>query len=199
MKQEANVNNNIEYRSFGVELRSSDDSDKDSYYIHGIPIVFNKATCLFEDAGVKYYEMIDSHAFDDCIKDDVILNYNHSGRVLARMSNGTLELQFNQDKVEMKAYLGGTDYGRSINEDIKGKYITKMSFAFEVADSTYDPNTHTRTITHIKRLYDVSVVDIPAYEDTEVSARNYFGDKSDFFVDKNIEKLKQEILIKSRI
>lgn len=43
-----------------------------------------------------------------------------------------------------------------------------------VRESKYDSVTHTRTITKIRKLYDVSAVDIPAYEETSLSARSFF-------------------------
>jgi phage head maturation protease len=49
-----------------------------------------------------------------------------------------------------------------------------MSFAFTVRDDNYDKNTNLRTITDIKKVYDVSLVAHPAYADTSVNARSYF-------------------------
>ena len=49
-----------------------------------------------------------------------------------------------------------------------------MSFSFSVREAKYDSVTHTRTITKVKKLYDVSAVDIPAYEETSISARSFF-------------------------
>ena len=63
---------------------------------------------------------------------------------------------------------------RYIYEEIDGGYIDKMSFSFSVRESKYDNVTHTRTITKIRKLYDVSAVDIPAYEETSLSARSFF-------------------------
>ena len=74
----------------------------------------------------------------------------------------------------MEADLGGTQAGRELYEEIDGGYVDKMSFSFSVRESKYDSVTHTRTITKVKKLYDVSAVDIPAYNDTEISARSFF-------------------------
>lgn len=49
-----------------------------------------------------------------------------------------------------------------------------MSFSFTVRESKYDSTTHTRTITKVKKLYDVSAVDIPAYNETSIAARSFF-------------------------
>ena len=112
----------------------------------------------------------------NCDMSDVIFNYNHGGRVAARIRNNTLKLSLNDVCMEMDAFLGGTEYGRNLLEEIRGGYIDKMSFAFVVAEDgdEYDPATHTRTITRIKKLYDVSAVDIPAYDTTSISARSFF-------------------------
>lgn len=166
------------FRSFELkELRSEEGERQD--YVHGVPVVFNTPTCLFEYEGVKFYEQIDRHAFDNCDMSDVIFNYNHGGRVAARIRNNTLKLAINDVGMEMDAFLGGTQFGRDILEDIRGGYIDKMSFAFVVAEDgeEYDQATHTRTITRIKKLYDVSAVDIPAYDTTSISARDFFSEE----------------------
>ena len=156
------------------ELRSENGETQD--YVHGVPVVFNTPTCLWEYEGVKFYEQIDRHAFDNCDMSDVIFNYNHGGRVAARIRNNTLKLSLNDVCMEMEAYLGGTEYGRNLLEDIRGGYIDKMSFAFvvDVDGDEYDAATHTRTIKRIKKLYDVSAVDISAYDTTSISARSFF-------------------------
>jgi len=170
-----------EMRAFSTfelkEIRSDEGERQD--YVHGVPVVFNTPTCLFEYEGVKFYEQIDRHAFDNCDMSDVIFNYNHGGRVAARIRNNTLKLAINDVCMEMDAFLGGTEYGRNLLEDIRGGYIDKMSFAFVVAEDgeEYDAATHTRTITRIKKLYDVSAVDIPAYDTTSISARDFFTEE----------------------
>lgn len=157
------------------EYRNEENSERQDY-VHGVPVVFNTPTCLYEYEGIKFYEQIDRHAFDNCDMSDVIFNYNHGGRVAARIRNNTLKLSINDVCMEMDAFLGGTEYGRNLLEDIRGGYIDKMSFAFVVDEDgdDYDPATHTRTITKIKKLYDVSAVDIPAYDTTSISARSFF-------------------------
>ena len=96
-KNKNNVVNktNREIRMFSdfklKELRSENDEEKQDY-VHGVPVVFNVPTCLYEYEGVKFYEQIDRHAFDNCDMSDVIFNYNHGGPVLARLRNNTLKL-----------------------------------------------------------------------------------------------------------
>ena len=60
--------------------------------------------------------------------------------------------------------------------DMSGS-VDNMSFSFTVREAKYDSVTHTRTITKVKKLYDVSAVDIPAYNDTSISARSFFEEE----------------------
>lgn len=166
-----------EYRAlqgFALVPREGDD---DAYRVRGTAVVFNKPTCLYEIDGVKYYEVIDRHAFDGCDMSDVIFNYNHGGKVVARLRNKTLSLTIGDGGLDIDADLSGTVAGRELYEEIDGGYVDKMSFSFSVRESKYDTLTHTRTITKIRKLYDVAAVDIPAYEETSISARGFFEEE----------------------
>lgn len=160
-----------EYRFFEVRTMQAE-PEKEDYRIEGYAVVFNQATCLYEWEGVKYYEIIDRNALDGAKLDDVVLNFNHGGKPVARTRNKTLELTIDDHGLKVSAYLGGTDEGRRMYEEIKGGYLDKMSFCFVVEADEYDRGTHTDTITKIARLYDVSVVDFPAYDSTSVNARS---------------------------
>ena len=103
--------------------------------------------------------------------DDVIFNYNHQGRVHARTRNKTLLLTVDDEGLHMRARVDGTAEGRSIYEDIRGGYIDRMSFRFTIGEESYDRDKRLWTVIRIKRLYDVSAVDIPAYDDTSIAAR----------------------------
>lgn len=148
--------------------------EADAYKVRGTAIVFDTPTCLYEIDGVKYYEVIDRHALDGCDLSDVIMNYNHGGKVVARLRNKTLVLTITDRGLDMEADLSGTAAGRDLYEEIDGGYVDKMSFSFVVRAAEYDAATHTRRITKIRKLYDVSAVDIPAYEETSLSARSFF-------------------------
>lgn len=95
--------------------------------------------------------------------------------MVARLRNKTLALDINERGVDIEANLGGTTAGRELYEEIDGGYVDKMSFSFTVRESKYDSTTHTRTITKVKKLYDVSAVDIPAYNETSIAARSFFA------------------------
>ena len=140
----------------------------------GIACVFNQSTVIYSYDGIDYKEIVDARAFDSCDMIDVIFNYNHSGKVIARTRNSTLQLSVELAGLHIAAKLDGTEEGRKIYEEIKGGYIDRMSFAFVVAANgeEYDEVTHTRTIKSIEKLYDVSAVDIPAYNTTSINARS---------------------------
>ena len=169
--------NQREYRAFANVEALPNDAAAPAYQVKGRAVVFDSPTCLFEMDGRKYYEVIDRNAFINCDMSDVIMNYNHSGKVVARLKNKTLKLDFSNGGLDITADLSGTEEGRKLYEEIRGGYIDKMSFAFTVVEpdgEEYDPETHTRKVTRIKKLYDVSAVDIPAYEETSLTARKSF-------------------------
>lgn len=168
--------NEREYRAFSSMAALPNDDAAPAYQVKGRAVVFDTPTLMFEYEGIKYYEVIDRNAFIGCDMSDVIMNYNHSGKVVARLKNKTLKLDFSGDGLDITADLSGTDEGRKLYEEVRGGYIDKMSFAFTVPEDgeEYDPDTHTRRVTKIKKLYDVSAVDIPAYEETSLSARKSF-------------------------
>lgn len=163
-----------EYRALQDFSLVPREGEADAYKVRGTAIVFDTPTCLFEVDGVKYYEVIDRHALDGCDMSDVIFNYNHGGKVVARLRNKTLVLTITERGLDMEADLSGTAAGRDLYEEIDGGYVDKMSFSFVVRAAEYDAATHTRRITKIRKLYDVSAVDIPAYEETSLSARSFF-------------------------
>jgi HK97 family phage prohead protease len=162
-----------EYRAF-TEFRLAKTEDGGSW-IEGYAAVFNSPTVLYSFDGVDYKEQIDSQAFAGADMKDVILNYNHAGKVMARTRNKTLQLSVDDKGLIVRARLDGTEEGRRLYEEVRGGYLDKMSFAFSVDRDEFNPDTMTRSIKQISRLYDVSVVSLPAYDDTSVSARSYFS------------------------
>lgn len=157
------------YRSF--EVRASEESN----IIEGYAAVFDTPEVMYEYEGVEYLEEIRSGAFDQAEMKDVVLNFNHSGKPVARTKNGTLQLRIDQRGLFIRADLSGTEEGRKMYEEVKGGYLDQMSFAFTINAEEYTRDTHLRSITAIKRLFDVAVVDFPAYESTSVSARSFFA------------------------
>ena len=167
-----------EYRELAqpLSVRKKEDSNEPSYMVEGYATTFDKPYVLFEDYdGTKYYEQIDRHALDNADMSDVIMQYDHSGRVFARNSNGTLQLDLDDTGFKVTADLSRTELAKGLYEDIAAGMITKMSWAFVVTKDAYDQKTRTRTVLEVKKVYDVSAVSIPANDDTTIAARNYAG------------------------
>lgn len=162
------ISKDREYRSFDFQ------TDEAERRITGTPVIFNSPTVMYEWDGIKYYEQIDSRAFDEANMRDVVLVVNHGGTPAARTKNGTLKLDVRSSDVVMEADLSKSSVGPALREDIKNGVYDKMSFAFTVKQDSYNKETRTRTIEKIDRLYDVSVVTFPAYEQTSVQARSFF-------------------------
>lgn len=153
-----------EIRKLDMQFRAVDDTDK--MEIKGYAVVFDSPETY------SYTEVIDSHALDDADMSDVVLRYNHNDgfMVLARTRNKSLNLEVDEKGLMMDATLQEdiTDH-KNIYNAIKSGLIDKQSFAFSVEEDSYDYDTDTRTITKIGKLYDVSVVDQPFYNSTDVS------------------------------
>ncbi len=163
------MENKAEYRSAGWEAGEGEK-------IAGYAIVFEQRTVLYKDpmTGYEYGEIIDRHALDGADMADVILRYDHNGRVLARTRNNSLRLSVDDHGLAIEADMNGSDEARSYYNDVKAGLVDKMSFCFEVAEDEWDEATRTRRIKRMSRLYDVSLVSFPAYEQTQVSARGRF-------------------------
>lgn len=145
-----------------------------NFYVEGYATTFEPYE-LYEIDGIKYYEKIDRNAFTGADLSDVIMQYDHEGRVLARKSNNTLMLETTDDGLFMCADLSKSSASKEMYEDISSGLVTKMSWAFTVAEDEFDRETRTRIIKKVKKVYDVSAVSIPANNDTEINARSYFN------------------------
>lgn len=159
-----------------MEVRALSD---DGYIVEGYATTFNEPYTLWSFDGYTVREQVAPQAFEGTDMSDVIMQYDHVGRVFARTSNGTLELSVDSHGLAIRADLGGTEIGRQLYQEIKGGYTNKMSFGFTVEEDTrVETENHDtgevdilRTITKIKKLYDVSAVSLPANDATEISAR----------------------------
>lgn len=198
---EGRIYRDIDVSSF--ERRAEGDNEK---IVSGYATIFNQPYTLYTDSwdGVRviYTEEVDKDAFKNTDMEDVIMQYNHIGRVFARVSNETLELNPDDVGLHIVANLGGTEIGRQLFEEIEGGYTTKMSFGFRVGkdkkerteetDNETGVTTYTvhRTILEISKLYDVSAVSLPANDATSISARS--------FLDGEIEEIKQELFAREQ-
>lgn len=177
-----------EYRNLAELLAPQEDEKR----VTGYATTFDQPYKLWGDNEFELWEVVDKNAFDNTDMADVIMQYNHEGRVFARTKNNTLSLRSDEHGLLINAELGGTEIGRQLYEEIKGGYTDKMSFGFTVRGDEWSDKTEdgveirTRRITDIGKLYDVSAVSIPANDSTSISVRS--------LVDGEIEKLKAERL-----
>lgn len=172
MTLEQKLNGGTQYRDFLLE-------PQDDMVVEGYATTFNEPYLLWRDGNYEVWEKVDPNAFATTDLSDVVMQYNHEGRVFARNSNGTLTLRTDEHGLHVTALLGGTEIGRQLYEEIKGGYTNKMSFGFTVEDDKREvveegDNVRVmRTILNIGKLYDVSAVSIPANDGTAISARSY--------------------------
>lgn len=181
---------NKEVRMLNQQFRAVD-NEENKMIIEGYAIVFN------QPATYDYTEIISEKSLDNTDMSDVVLRYNHNDSfiVLARTRNKSLELIPDKNGLKIRATLQDdiTDHVNIYNA-IRSQLIDKQSFAFTVRAFEYDYETDTRTITDIDKLYDVSVVDQPFYEGTDVSISRDI--KAEDFIEERkqirqkIEKLK---------
>lgn len=172
-------NENREYRNMILEVVSEERAEEgtdERKVVAGYASTFNEPYILYQDDDLIYEEQVDSFAFDETDMNDVIMQYDHQGRVFARISNNTLKVQPDEKGLFIEADLGGTELGRQLYDEIRGGYTDKMSFGF-IVDKDEELRTEAedgrvrilRTITGISKLFDVSAVSIPANNGTSIS------------------------------
>ena len=171
--------NEREYRDFILAVVPTEEQTEERKIVRGYASTFNQPYTLWEDEEFVVQEQVDSKAFDGADMEDVIFQYNHEGRVFARVSNGTLSVAPDETGLSIEADLGGTDIGQQLFQEIRGGYTTKMSYGYTVNGSEWEERKlddgrtlELRTVTSIGKVYDVSAVSIPANNATSISVRN---------------------------
>ena len=171
--------NEREYRDFTLAVVSDEAAEQEKKIVRGYASVFNHPYTLYEDRDIVIQEQVSESAFNEADMGDVILQYNHEGRVFARTKNGTLTVTPDKKGLAVQADLGGTTIGEQLYEEIRGGYTTQMSYGYTVNGAEWskreleDGRTlELRTITSIDKVYDVSAVSIPANDATSISVRN---------------------------
>lgn len=159
-------------------LPTTDKRLNSDYYVEGFATTFDAPYLLYEWDGDKYYERIDRHAIDGADVSDVIMQYDHAGRVFARNKMGggkpsTLIVEPQDRGFFVAADLSMSDAAKQMYSEITSGLVHQMSWAFTVIEDSYDRATKTRTILKVGKVYDVSAVSIPANSSTEISARSY--------------------------
>lgn len=182
-----------EFREMRIAARDAETLEEGRKVVEGYATTFDQPYKLAEFDDVEIWEMVDRSAFDGCDMTDVIMQYDHEGRVFARTRNKTLTAEPDDTGLFITADLGGTEIGRALYEEIAGGYTDRMSFGFTVAkdarEEVTDSEGHTkitRTILEVGKLYDVSAVSLPANPKTSISAR------TKDWIDGEIEKVRAE-------
>jgi uncharacterized protein len=162
---------NKEIRFSTIESTSADEAEK--MIVEGYAIVFDQET-LIGDSEYGFIEVINKSALESANLQDVPLKYNHTDNrlILARTRNGSLTFTIDDYGLKIRAELIDTQSNRDVYKSIVAGLLDKMSFAFTVKSQSWDRSGKVpkRNITQIDRLYDVSVVDLPAYEGTSIDA-----------------------------
>ena len=174
-------------------LEPASENEENKQLVEGYAAVFNQRTLIWESewSGWKYMEVIDRNAFNGADMSDTVFKYNHGdvAMILARASNNTLTMNTDDKGLRISADIIDTNNGTDVYKLIKRGDLNKMSFAFTVknerSESDRENKIYTRTITAFDKIYDVAVVDFPAYDGTSIQARS-----KEYFV--NLEKDLQE-------
>ena len=181
-----------EYRNLNL-LKPSKRLNSD-FYVEGLAATYEPYE-LYEIDGVKYYEKIDRNAFIGADISDCLFQYDHTGRVLARQSNGTLIVEPTEKGLFIAADLSTSTASKELYQDIASKLITRMSWAFTIAEDYFDRESRTRVITKVKKIYDCSAVSIPANNETSISARSYFNGE----IEKQLAHRRKALQLKLRL
>lgn len=163
------------YIDFSLEKREEVNTpDEDFYHIEGKAIAIGEKTLLYDFDGVKYYEIIEPDAFKNTDISDIVLNVDHGNGdyAVARTRNSTLKLDLDSSGGYIHALLSKKN-PRCVQfyTDVDEGLLDKMSWAFTIDDEEFDEETNTFHVKSIKKIYDVSAVEFPAYENTTISAQ----------------------------
>ena len=193
---------NREYRDMTIEIRTAETEGDDRKIVRGYASTFEEPYTLVDNEEVRIDEVVDASAFDNTDMSDVIMQYDHKGRVFARKSNDTLFVTSDDRGLLIEADLGGTAIGNQLYEEIEGGYTNKMSFGFTVdglertRKKTEDGRPHIlRRITSVRKLYDVSAVSVPANNATSLSVRSLLDGEIEII---QAERLEEEKLALER-
>ena len=158
-------------RNFGTKnefkTRKSETGDM---YISGYFVVFNSTYEMWEGAT----ESISPEAFDETLNGDIRCLINHDTMfVLGRTKNGTLKLKVDDVGLWGEVQINPNDTDAvNLYERVKRGDVDQCSFGFDIVSEEFeDRGTSVHWTIKKVKLYEVSVVTFPAYEETSVSAR----------------------------
>lgn len=160
-------------QSRALTLFSSEQAQRieSDHYVDGYAALYEPYVLYYDYQNNPVYERFERGCFDECDMSDIIMQYDHEGKVLARNSNGSLVVEADSTGLFFAADLSRTEAARNLYDEVKAGMVTKMSWRFRCGNYYFDKDT--RTIVHltVKKIYDVSAVSIPANDDTEINAR----------------------------
>lgn len=146
-------------------------SDDGKMFIEGYFSVFNSPYELWDDVT----EEVAQGAFDETLSEDIRCLIDHETRlVLGRNKSGTLELKTDARGLWGKVEINHNDQDAvNLYERVKRGDVDQCSFGFEILDEEFIDNGDgtAKWIIRKVKLYEVSIVTFPAYEETSVSAR----------------------------
>lgn len=178
------------------EVRSTDEGESKEV-ISGYALKFDRPS---EDLG--FTEYIERTALDGANMDNVVALLNHDSNYVLGRSGRNLSLQVDDVGLRFEIEPTDTSYTRDLMENMRSGLIDKCSFAFTIPEGgdewrKLEDERYERTIKKIDRLYDVSVVTTPAYEDTEALLSQRSMESKEAFEDKLDEpnKRKREVEI----
>jgi HK97 family phage prohead protease len=163
-------NRSIAYSNF--EMRAAQDGNT----LVGYAAVFDSPS-----EPLPWTEFVRRGAFTKTIKDgaDVRLLIDHEGVPLARTRSGTLTLIEDEIGLRIEANLdeANPDAAKAMSALRRGD-VSQMSFAFQTVKDAWSTDKRTRELKEV-RLYDVSIVTYPAYEETVAELRNRNNTQAD--------------------
>lgn len=178
------ANNDKELRAYMCDVSTRDDETHGNV-LEGIPIRYDVAT----DIGGMWREIIDRGALDQADLKDVrfLVNHDTDSIPLARSrnnnANSTMQMTVEPDGLHVRVDLDteGNPRAKELYSAVKRQDISGMSFMFTVKGDKWDDlnsDYPTRHITALDKVFEVSAVTFPAYEQTSINARSVESGKA---------------------
>lgn len=180
-----------------IEIRKLDETDMPT--IVGYALKFNRSS-----QNLFYFdEVLDRHCLDDTDMSNVVALINHDMNLPLARTGTNLKLEIDDIGLKFTLTPTNTTYAKDLLENMRAGIINKCSFAFTISKDKEaekweeKEDKYVRTIFKIDKLYDVSIVTTPAYEDTEavLSERSQQAFEKQLDYKKEVEKIKMEVMV----
>lgn len=154
------------------EEPEADEDEEERYIVEGYAARYEPYVLFVDADGNEWTETFTRENFEGADRSDIILQFDHFGRVYARTGNGTLKVDIDDKGLHVVADLSRTEGARQLYEDIAAGMVTKMSWRFStnMDDFIIDEENHNISYKSITKIYDVSAVSIPANDNTEIAS-----------------------------